>query len=135
MSCRSRNGRASAQISRGLLDKLNGRPAPHRPFDEELEAFGLPPGHALRQAVERSQRFGSLLLKREGEEVERVREWIDEIQGEHARNASMEVPCKVERDSCTKCYKEHSEDTLACAETVRLYVQCAHRAAQELAAS
>lgn len=85
--------------------------------------------------MERSQRFGSLLLKREGEEVERVRGLMDEIQGEHARNASVEIPCKTEREACTQCYAKHREDTLACAEAVRRYVQCAHQAVQELAAS
>ncbi|KIZ06621.1 hypothetical protein MNEG_1323 [Monoraphidium neglectum] len=142
---------AQIQISIKLLEKLAGikREEPQqqrRPqrgpqgaglgrlplTPPDMTAFSLDP--ELRGALAASRRVGSLLLKAEEQEMEKVAAAADDLIRREYSTPAREVPCQRERDACINCYQHHKQDAWACAEMVDAYASCASAAYQDLTA-
>lgn len=138
------------RISKSLLDQLNGkaplprrapvtigggsiaqavRPPPAALPSAEAEAAALArQDRGLAQAVERSRRVGSLLLKREDEELAKVGALAEELLAKEYQAPSRPLPCQEQAAECLRCYTEHTSDTLLCADAVRAYSDCSRQA-------
>lgn len=79
----------------------------------------------LRYSLACANTIGSLLLKREADEVPKVNAFAEDLLKEY-QHASKPVPCEVEREACEKCYG--AGDVLKCASMVDAYGKCAQEA-------
>ncbi|EEH58352.1 uncharacterized protein MICPUCDRAFT_38606 [Micromonas pusilla CCMP1545] len=102
---------------------------PLAPTDAERAAY---PG--LESGLARSERLGAALIKRENEELPKVRAWASELHAGAYSIRGAPTPCAEEREACVKCYEGHDGDGLKCGREVAAYDRCA-RAAMEAFAS
>ena len=78
--------------------------------------------------------MGAALIKRENEELPKVRAWASELHAGAYSIRGAPTPCAEEREACVKCYEGHDGDGLKCGREVAEYDRCA-RAAMEAFAS
>ena len=96
--------------------------------DEAEEAALAMQDRSLVRAIERSRRVGSLLLKREDEELAAVGALADELLAQEYQAPARPPPCQEQAAECLHCYTEHAGDTLKCAAAVHAYSDCTHKA-------
>lgn len=75
-------------------------------------------------ALQASKATGALLLKREEEELQRVRRFTADVMAADQRQ-KPESCCSAERGACLQCYAEHPGDELQCSSAVQAYDACA----------
>ena len=86
---------------------------------------------ALAAALEKSRRVGSLLLKHEAEELDRIEDLAQELLAREYAAPHHPPPCQQAAQDCVRCYAEHPGEALACAAAVDAYGACAKAAWQE----
>ena len=82
----------------------------------------------LSRALDRSQRVGDLLLRREAAEEQQIASLADELIEREYRAPSRETPCQQEAAACLECYRQHEGSPEPCAEAVQRYAACARHA-------
>ena len=83
----------------------------------------------LDKALQRSERIGDMLLAREDEELEKIQSLAEELIQREQNIPSGGNPCQAEADKCLQCYKEHSDNPVACSDVVNAYSKFAGEAA------
>jgi hypothetical protein len=89
----------------------------------------------LTRALERTQRVGDLLLRREGDEERQVAALADELIAREYAAPSRERPCQDQARDCLACYQAHADDPTPCADAVAAYSRCARAASAEVLAA
>ena len=69
--------------------------------------------------------MGAALIKRENEELPKVRAWASELHAGAYSIRGAPTPCAEEREACVKCYDGHDGDGLKCGREVAAYDRCA----------
>lgn len=126
-------------VTPGLIAQLQGKPyrrkgssqhhgLPSLPFAQSLEqavSKRMRQDQELRQALEESKMAGELLLKAEGEELKRVRQFANDLIQKEYSVPSQEAPCLQQQEDVLNCYTAHRENPLVCGGAVDAYAQCA----------
>ncbi|KAK9863453.1 hypothetical protein WJX84_012093 [Apatococcus fuscideae] len=102
---------------------------------EQGHGKGLPVAHMqeeepdehIQHALERSRRVGQLLLRREQDELETVKQYADDLIQNEYRLPQNEAPCSQQRDGCLQCYQDHEQDCWRCKPEVDAYTACVHQ--------
>ncbi|RHY42114.1 hypothetical protein DYB37_005446 [Aphanomyces astaci] len=68
------------------------------------------------------------LKKQEAEELQRVKQVVDELNQKHYRAPVNDVQCSKEREACLQCYRESGTDVLKCKEVSDAFFRCADAA-------
>jgi hypothetical protein len=106
----------------GMLQSLPAfRPPPSQPDTAQQDG-------QVARALERSRRIGDMLLAREEEELQKIQSLAEELINRELRIPSNGRPCEDKAAGCLRCYQEHAENPLACAEFVEAYRLCANQA-------
>ncbi|ETV72456.1 hypothetical protein H257_12576 [Aphanomyces astaci] len=71
------------------------------------------------------------LKKQEAEELQRVKQVVDELNQKHYRAPVNDVQCSKERETCLQCYRESGTDVLKCKEVSDAFFRCADAATTE----
>lgn len=74
--------------------------------------------------------IGHLLLKKEKEEIEKLKELTEESKEEYARMKRPE-PCMKLREACRECYENNKENAIECQDAVDKYAECAMNALKQ----
>ncbi|KAI3429569.1 hypothetical protein D9Q98_005656 [Chlorella vulgaris] len=137
---------SGVRITQGLLERLDGKPTQRKPpggggraatrSGEQRESAAAAAAlvmqdRSMARLLERSKRVGTMLLKADGEEVERIDELAGELLAREYATPSRPRPCTQQADDCVRCYANHAADPLACAAAVDAYSACAKAAWQE----
>lgn len=76
----------------------------------------------LRYALASTNKVGDLLVKREAEEVPKVKAFAEELRQKYPTKG-MSIPCQTEMEACLECYE--GGDVTKCGPVVDAYGNCA----------
>lgn len=128
------NTTVSIRITRNLVESLTGkattlhqRPGQGAERGVRREKQRFP--RLEQSSVKETIKYGNLLLKHEGRELESITQFANElIEQEHVQPPKP-VPCKTEKQACFDCYKEHiAKDISVCSKVAADYHRCAQDA-------
>eukprot|EP00252_Welwitschia_mirabilis_P016968 TRINITY_DN3773_c0_g1_i1.p1 TRINITY_DN3773_c0_g1~~TRINITY_DN3773_c0_g1_i1.p1 ORF type:complete len:169 (+),score=51.12 TRINITY_DN3773_c0_g1_i1:446-952(+) len=98
------------------------------PVDKEVDS--------LRKTLVESERVIDKLQKEEGRMLSEVKQNAMELHEKEFKMPKQKpVPCLTEKQACLHCYKEHRDDPLQCAVTVKTFLDCARQAKEHFLGS
>lgn len=123
-------------ISRGLTERLAGvknlpdedKKRHKRVSKADREALALlHEREEIRESLLRSRRIGSLLLKREEEELSKINTQIKELTQHPAMQPPCRDICHQQRAAVEKCCQDHPGSVLQCASLIDAYANCTNK--------
>lgn len=97
----------------------------------QLSAVASPHAqHLIRSNAQLSNALGAakevngLLLRHEAQEVEHAKQHAQKLVKQYSVQPKA-VPCAAEREACTQCLKDNSEDASRCKAVAEAYSACA----------
>lgn len=122
---------------------LKGPPSTGWPVQPPLY-LPPPPSHkapspeldAIRSILEESEKVVDRLQKQEENMLQEVTQRAKDLHDKEFKLPNRKpMPCLDEKDACLKCYKDHINDPLKCAELVKSFADCARTVRQQVGAA
>jgi len=81
----------------------------------------------LRHAVRKSRRVGDLLLKRESEELEKIKQKADQLSNHAVTRHPTSDSCLAARIAVQQCCQSNPAEIAKCSELIESYSSCANK--------